>query len=299
MGDTASKIPTVQGGIPNYISNPVYTPTPVTENLDLLKKIPLPWKRKYIENQLILELDPNNYYKISVPTGFYCTLDKKEINSNEPLITKIKFEWKKNKIPIDLLFDFVKASAKVYNKYKSEFAACIFHNTKTDDYELLIPFQTVSGGSVTYSPSEGFSVYNDIENMNCVVDLHSHHTMGIGFSSTDNHSDGIIGAIGSVSLVIKKIDSFNFIDPDKSVDIRFTIQGKNYELKLEDVFDMHDDLFDMADQDFIKISQPVLYNPNPTLTSIYKDKESSKASQLELDLFEDHFGTGQYRYGDL
>ena len=258
MDDKKSNVPiTVHDPIP-FVSTNI---TPIVQEhntLEDLKKLPLPWKKKYINNQLILSLDTNEYYSIDVPTGFYCVLDKDEVNDDsKKAIKSLQFTWKKNKVPMDFLYRFVKTSAKVYEKYKSEFAACIFHNTKTDEYDLLVPFQTISGSSVTYSPSDGFDVYNDIEDMNCVVDLHSHHTMTIGFSSTDNHSDDIIGALGSISLVIKGINAFNFIDPDKSVDIRLTIQGKHYPLKLKDIFDMSDELFEFADKDFIKKEKPV------------------------------------------
>ena len=260
-----------------------------------LKKIPLPWKSSYTDNnQLVLSLDVNDYYKISIPTGFYC-VNKKESSSQLKDTSSILFTWKKDPIPLELLYKFVRTSASVYNKYKSEFAACIFHNTKTNKYELLIPIQKISGASVTYNPSDGFKDYTDIKDMNMVVDMHSHHTMSIGFSSTDDHSDKEVGALGSISLVIKSINSFNFIDPDKSVDIRLNIQGKFYNLNLKCLFDIEDELFTFADNNFIEREEVKILkstNIDKSLNIPFVESPTIKRDRYDYlnDTFERGFG---------
>ena len=209
-------------------------------------KIPLSWKSIYINNQLCMHIDLNEYYSITVPTGFYIANVKDNVKG-EIDISRPIFKWKKErKIPFDCLETFLRTAVNVYRKYKSEFAGCIFHNTKKDWYEVLIPKQNISSTSVEYSPSDGFSHYEDMEDKNLIVDMHSHHVMGIGFSSTDNYSDSIIGAVGSISLVVKNIDKFNLVDFNKSVDIRVNIQGKSYPILIEDIFDTTDGLFNLS-----------------------------------------------------
>lgn len=273
-----------------------------------LTKIPLPWKSSYSDNnQLILNLDVNDYYKISIPTGFYCTNNVNIQISNssntkkddkEPIkdSSKVTFIWKKDKIPFELLYKFIRTSADVYNKYKSEFAACIFHDFINNRYELLIPIQKISGASVTYDPIEGFREYTNINNMNMVIDMHSHHTMNIGFSSTDDHSDENVGAIGSISLVIKGINNFNFIDPNKSIDIRLNIQGKSYSLPLDYIFDMKNDMFSFA-ENFIEKEVPVVVPKITNPVNFYTNsKEKENVYFKDDDPFEKNFGSNYDYY---
>lgn len=218
------------------------------------KNIPLNWTREYINNQLCLSFDSNNFYKITIPTGIYCVLteeDKKNCNIiNDDSIKlekgKGKFIWKKTKIPLQLLYDFIRVSAQVYNKYKSEFAAAIFYDTKQDDYMLLFPKQTISGASVTYNVSEGFNEYPNKDDLIFLVDMHSHHTMPIGFSSIDDHSDSDLGTFGNISLVIKGIDKFNYTNIKNNVDIRFTIQDVSFDIDLFEVFENEDSDYEFA-----------------------------------------------------
>ena len=60
--------------------------------------------------------------------------------------------------------------------------------------------------------------------------------MNIGFSSTDDHSDGTLGAISHISVVLKSIDKMNMLNYNNNFDIRLTVQSTSYVLKIEDVF---------------------------------------------------------------
>lgn len=218
------------------------------------KKIPLNWTREYINNQLCLSFDNNNFYHVIIPTGMYCVLteeDKKNcniINDNSIKLEKNKgkFIWKKAKIPLQLLYDFIRVSAQIYNKYKSEFAGAIFYDSKQEDYVLLFPEQSISGASVSYNVSEGFNNYPNKDDLIYLIDMHSHHTMSIGFSSIDDHSDSDLGTFGNISLVIKSIDKVNFTNIKNNVDIRFTIQDVTFDIDLFEVFDDKDSDYEFA-----------------------------------------------------
>ena len=77
-------------------------------------------------------------------------------------------------------------------------------NTKTKSHTLYIPQQVVSGAHVTF----GWELPED-----CVLmfELHSHHTMGITFSSTDDTNDSSLDILPHISCVLKNIDKMNFL----------------------------------------------------------------------------------------
>lgn len=227
------------GGLPQrctYRTNtnvPKESPYVTTEQLARQSKIniPLPWEPIYCNNRMYMMLNTNPYYVINVPTDFYVISDKNGDSSAEdlPLI-----DWKIDKPSYALLDNFIKEAVEAYYTFKSEFAAVIVYNINTDKHRIVYPHQNISGGSVSYNPDDLELDKDEV----ILIDLHSHHVMNIGFSSTDDHSDNLLGAISHISVILKGIQSFNFLNYDNNFDIRLTVQGNHYPLKLKDCFEL-------------------------------------------------------------
>ena len=192
----------------------------------------LPWRNDYNNGYLYMTLNTNEFYDVVIPTGFKVANKTQTIDKVDRIIN-----WKKEKIPINLLYEFIEYASYIYNTHKSEFAAGIFYNIDLKEYALLIPRQNISGASVTYDPTNGY--IEDMDNWVQLVDLHSHHIMNIGFSSTDDDSDELLGICGNISLVVKKIDRFNWLDFKNNIEMRFTIQDNSYNIDLSDVFEVY------------------------------------------------------------
>lgn len=194
-------------------------------------RLPLAWQQIVYNNKMYMFLNSNGFYSINIPTNFYvCNGNNVEVVEEEPPI----LDWKIEMPPLYLLDEFVKWSAYIYQNYRSEAAALLVWNIATSSWRITYPYQTISGASVTFDMNNqsGLLAADDV----IIIDLHSHHTMTIGFSSTDDHSDGTLGAISHISVVLKGINSMDVLNYNKNFDIRLTVQSTSYPLKIEDVF---------------------------------------------------------------
>lgn len=195
-------------------------------------KLPLPWQQIIYNNKMYMFLNSNGFYSINIPTNFYVcnTGSNVDVVDEEPPI----LDWKIEMPPLHLLDEFVKWSAYIYQKYHSEAAALLVWNTSSNSWRITYPYQTISGASVTFDMNNQSGLLTEDDMI--IIDLHSHHTMNIGFSSTDDHSDGTLGAISHISVVLKSIDKMNMLNYNNNFDIRLTVQSTSYVLKIEDVF---------------------------------------------------------------
>lgn len=139
-------------------------------------------------------------------------------------------EWHIPKPSINLLTTFMMNAALHYNKNKSEIQVFILYDLKTKTYSMYYPNQIVSSAFCQFD-------YNDVPDGNIlVVDIHSHHRMKIGFSSTDDKDDGNF-MVPHISCVALGLDEVNLFELDKSVQCRVTVGKDFYDLELDDVFD--------------------------------------------------------------
>lgn len=224
-------------------------------------KLPLPWEQVVYDNQLYMFLNSNDYYSINVPTLFHIiNYDKSiELDMRPPIL-----DWKINMAPKSLLYQFITWASMVYNVHKSETEALLIYNPVSATWRIHYPPQTITGASVTFNPSDSQLDPNEV----LLVDLHSHHTMTIGFSAVDDHSDKILGAISHISIVLKMIDRINFLNLDNNFDVRLTVQGISYTLQLDDVFVDDIDYTEIMDQ-VIDKEPPVVPLPKTPTTSLY------------------------------
>lgn len=147
--------------------------------------------------------------------------------------TKLKpFIWNIPKPNILVLYKFLNAAVEVYKKNKTELAVFVLYDTINKDYVLHYPVQTVSGGGCK------FDYADTLPNTIMVLDMHSHHTMGAFYSGTDDEDDKKISQlVPHLSIVVGKINSFNFTDLKENVKIRMSFNGEFENLTIEDIFD--------------------------------------------------------------
>ena len=105
----------------------------------------------------------------------------------------------------------------------AEFYASLFWNTEKQEYEIVVPEQTVSGASVHFEEPQ------DTDTKFLVIDHHSHNTMSAFFSGTDDNNDY---ARFKISLVMGKISSAGFETKQRVV-----INGLFRDVALKDIFD--------------------------------------------------------------
>lgn len=200
---------------------------------------------KVIDNRVYLTGETNTM-TLNINTGYTVAPKVLLEKSALPVI-----EWKIPKPHINYLIDFFKRAAYIYNLYHSEMEIFMLWNTKTKSHTLYIPQQVVSGAHVTF----GWELPED-----CVLmfELHSHHTMGITFSSTDDTNDSSLDILPHISCVLKNIDKMNFLNFNNNVDVRLSYLGNKIMLKLEDLF-----VFDVMDMP--QITQQII----TPATSVY------------------------------
>lgn len=129
------------------------------------------------------------------------------------------------KIPIKLfdeIIQFFKAVMEVLRTEDEAMAHILWNKEK--GYHIGIPTQKVSKASVNY-------VFDHINPGDViVVDIHSHNTMGAFFSGTDNNDDrrmiGFSGVVGKLK------------DREPETKWRFNIMERNFEVKMEDIFEV-------------------------------------------------------------
>jgi len=138
--------------------------------------------------------------------------------------------WELNvpKIPINLLGTTVAFFRRIYRKHSSEVFLQFYYDQKEEKYILHCPKQVVSGASVNYKNDPEY------DSKILVFEIHSHGNMGASFSMVDDadeKSDRFYGVIGSIT------DFF----PDMV--LRLVVGGREYEVDVEDLFEMDDELY--------------------------------------------------------
>lgn len=235
-------------------------------------RLPLTWQQVLYRNRMYMFLNSNDFYSINIPTNFYITnsnITSSIVDEEPPII-----DWKIDMPSISLLHDFIKWSVIIYNRYHSEAAALLVYNNERNSWRIVYPNQVINGASVTIDMDNQSRLLLSEETV--IVDLHSHHTMNIGFSSTDDHSDSILGAISHISIVLKNINSMDMLNYDRNFEVRLTVQGTSYPLKIEDVF-TEDNSFDEIIESVVKVSNAcnriATRNIKHVITVPYKERE--------------------------
>ena len=115
----------------------------------------------------------------------------------QPLTTSIKMDVK---IPFDIIqktYSFMKA---IYEDLKSESMVILTKDQKTGKYGLIVPKQTVTGGSIHYETDKTFADPNKLK----IGTIHSHAGMSAFHSSVDvadeKDWDGIHITLGNLNL---------------------------------------------------------------------------------------------------
>lgn len=157
--------------------------------------------------------------------------DSKVASADIPGLDETMTEgWDLNipKIPINLLGTTVSFFRRIYKNHSSEVFLQFYYDKEKDDYILHCPKQEVSGASVRYENDPEY------DSKILVLEIHSHGSMGAFFSSIDDadeKSDRFYGVIGNIT---------NFF-PD--VLFRLVVGGREYNVDVEDLFDMDDELY--------------------------------------------------------
>ena len=150
----------------------------------------------------------------------------------DPAIKLKSFVWNIPRPNILVLYKFLNAAVEVYKKNKTELAVFVLYDTVNKEYVLHYPVQTVSSGGCKFEYSD------TLPNTIMVLDMHSHHTMGAFYSGTDDDDDKKISQlVPHLSIVVGKINSFNFTDLKDNVKIRMSFNGEFENLTIEDIFD--------------------------------------------------------------
>lgn len=181
-------------------------------------------------NDVLYYCDETSLFKINIKLmDLKPFKDIKTITPDKPIL-----EFKMPKPPVELLYDFFRKAADVYSIYKSEMEGLIVWNSESQTYYIKYPKQKATAATCNFEWTGAFTEHECL-----IVDCHSHHTMTIAFSGTDNNCDGPLGLLlPHVSLVVKGIDKFNWINPDENVSIRISYMGKTINIKIADVFDV-------------------------------------------------------------
>ncbi len=226
-----------------------------------------------------------NTMKLNIPTNVFTAPSALRSKETVPIV-----EWKFPKPSIQYLFEFLKRAAYIYNLYKSEMEVFVLWDTVNKKHVFYIPEQEVSGASVNFT-------WNMPENCILMFELHSHHTMGISFSSTDDTNDSNVDILPHISAVLKNIDKFNLIDMDANIDIRLSYIGNKITLKLKDIFEI--DTYSMPQ---IKkyIPHVVIANKhNDILNAYYGGSNTYTPKNVIERKFDDKSTNGKYKQSNV
>ena len=154
----------------------------------------------------------------------------------------------------------------VYTKMKAEVCVNVYYDKKSRKFIISIEEQLVNGTNADYDYTEKFEMS---KNYIRYLQIHSHHTMGAGFSPKDDNDEkltalcyyGVVGKLNSDS-------SFYNVDTKFRIwnGIRFA------DISLSDVFDIGVSKFELTTIDFNKLdsiiekSQEVIANKNLAAT---------------------------------
>lgn len=114
----------------------------------------------------------------------------------------------------------------VANKDKLELMVNVYWNEKNRKFYTELTEQTISSGSVEYSYSKKYELN---ENFIRYLQIHSHHSMGASFSSTDDNDEknsifsifGVVGNIKSKSKFFNVDKKFRIWSGLRFIDLEF------------------------------------------------------------------------------
>ena len=172
--------------------------------------------------------------------------DKVKINLPDG---KESINFLKRKIPFTVFWDIVKFFKYVREHHNStlETFAIIGYSNTEDKYCIWIPEHKVTVVSVNYNILDFSKEYPGYY---MVADVHSHPGGGANFSGVDNEDDNR----DRFSIVIGNLDS---VMP--SYKIRFSANGKFWDITLNDIFTSSEENFIKINtkEDIKKISLPI------------------------------------------
>lgn len=174
------------------------------------------------------------------------------LNYMENVSKTAKINWKVPKPSANLLFAMLYQAGQISNKYQSEVQFFILYNEDADRCEIFHPKQTISGATVSDW------TYDEIpQGKRLLVDVHSHHTMGVDFSSTDDESDKNLSLFcPHISIVLRSINNIDIRNIGNNISCRATYNdGTNFfckKLNYEDIFDFNPFKLDMENLSFIE-----------------------------------------------
>ena len=106
------------------------------------------------------------------------------------------------KLPYETLKTIHAFFVQVYDERKSEVAVLLWYNFTTQDWQVEVPKQRVSGASVNYTRDMEYIENMKLGGYHCVGTIHSHCEMGAFHSGTDDKDeygfDGVHITIGKV-----------------------------------------------------------------------------------------------------
>lgn len=116
-----------------------------------------------------------------------------------PIISEF-FHFSLPKIPFRLLISIIQSFYSVYKRLNSEAAAHILYDLQNKRYVIEYPVQSVYETNVRYSRNIRSS-----KQFITVLDIHSHHTMKVNFSSMDDRDE----INGQLYMIVKNMQLDN------------------------------------------------------------------------------------------
>jgi hypothetical protein len=164
----------------------------------------------------LVSLDDGIYYNVSnnsFEIMFPVDMQTSYISTANSEKRTGKIIWKVNKPQVMLSLMFLYQASQVYRKHKSEVEGFIIYDNVTNKCELFYPGQKIASANVSDWD------YSDIpDGKRLLIDMHSHHTMKIDFSSTDDKSDRTLSLLSPhLSIVIKDIQNFDWLNFNNNI----------------------------------------------------------------------------------
>lgn len=160
------------------------------------------------------------------------------------------FKFKMDKIPGGFLDATVKLFRGIMLKMgNSESMIQIFWDTEKKEFFHYVPEQYVSGVSIKFVHNEA---YQSDSRYVWVIDIHSHNTMSAFFSGGDDRDEKSTRIFGVLGQLNKEDFAHKF---------RAGCNGRYYDLKLEDIFDLENKTEVKIDDEDIKKVKPLSEMP--------------------------------------
>ena len=150
---------------------------------------------------------------------------------------------------LDVFIKIIEIFKYVYDKIKSEICVNVYFNKQKETFHINIEDQIVSGGRANYKYDEKFEMSSDYVRY---LQIHSHHTMGAGFSSIDDRDEestalcyyGVVGKLNENSSFYNVESKFRIWNGIKFVDIKFV-----------DVFDLGKSTVKLEETDLCRLNK--------------------------------------------